>query len=210
MQNNNNIKSFGEVFTSGREVDAMVDIVLHEVQRVDSKFLEPACGNGNFLIKIIENRLEILKKKYNGNQIEFERNAFLAISSLYGIEILKKNRIECVERLYLFFREIYINLFSNSFQEEYLESIKYVISKNIKHGDALSLKDSKNVSLIFSEWSLIKGNLVQRTDYAFDNLIAYKPFDEGTLFSDLGEAANIPPPTKVFNPINLLDLKNAK
>ncbi|MBI3163675.1 MAG: SAM-dependent DNA methyltransferase, partial [Chloroflexi bacterium] len=79
------IAEHGEVFTSQREVNAMLDLVKQETERIDSRFLEPACGTGNFLTEILERKLRIVEKKYRKSQLEFERNLTLAVSSIYGI-----------------------------------------------------------------------------------------------------------------------------
>ena len=79
----------GEVLTARREVDAMLDLVKQETERIESRFLEPACGNGNFLTAILDKKLAVVEFRYGNAQLEFERNAILAISSLYGIEALQ-------------------------------------------------------------------------------------------------------------------------
>ena len=90
----NNIKSkqrvadHGEVLTGLREVNAMLNLVQQEADRIESRFLEPACGNGNFLAEILVRKLRVVEKRYAKSQLEFERYAVLAVSSIYGIDIL--------------------------------------------------------------------------------------------------------------------------
>ncbi len=95
------VSDHGEVFTSEREVNAMLDLVKQETERIDSRFLEPACGSGNFLVEVLRRKLAVVEAKYKSSQLEFERYAVIAISSIYGVDILKDNVEECRERLFL-------------------------------------------------------------------------------------------------------------
>ena len=119
----------------------MLDLVLEESERIDSRFLEPACGNGNFLSEVLIRKLNIVKQWYSKNQVEYERYSIVAISSIYGIDILKDNVINCQERLYEIFRSQYVQIFNSTYKEDCLKSAKFVLSKNIIWGDALSFKN---------------------------------------------------------------------
>src|SRR5579872_2312374 len=101
------VTDHGEVYTAEREVNAMLHLVQHETERIDSRFLEPACGTGNFLVPILERKLAIVKSKYSKSQLEFERYGVVAISSIYGIDILEDNIIQCRERLFSIFNDLY-------------------------------------------------------------------------------------------------------
>ena len=209
QENKNRIKDFGEVFTNSREIEAMLNLVKNETQRIDSRFFEPACGDGNFLIKVLERKLDIVEKKYNNSQIEYERYSFQAVCSLYGVEILKDNINSCRNRLYSHFNKIYEKFFLNTSNSKFLSSIRYVISRNILWGDALTLKEPNSTKpIIFSEWSFIKGSLVQRSDYTLSDLLSYRPHEEDSLFSEKGEEIIIPPPIKVFKPIKYIDVEH--
>ncbi len=94
------VADHGEVFTAEREVKAMCDLVLPETQRIDSRFLEPACGDGNFLAEVLSRKLAVVRKKYRRSTIDYEMNSLLAVSSLYGVDILADNVAACRERLY--------------------------------------------------------------------------------------------------------------
>jgi hypothetical protein len=178
-QENNRIKKFGEVFTSEKDIDAMLNLVKNETQRLDSRFMEPACGDGNFLIKILERKMKIVVEKYGNSQIEYERYAFQVIASLYGVEILEDNVVHCRERLFVYFKKNYENIFLKTFNKKFLSSIKFIISRNIIWGDSLTLKKpNKDEAIIFSEWSFVKGSLIQRSDYTLANLLSYRPFGE--------------------------------
>src|SRR5215831_7204521 len=103
----------GEVLTGKREVNAMLDLVKQETERIDSRFLEPACGNGNFLAEILERKLCVVERRYRKSQLEYERNAVVAVSSLYGIDILKDNVVECRQRLLGIFAQTYTRIFKS-------------------------------------------------------------------------------------------------
>src|SRR5690349_9976848 len=105
------VAEHGEVFTSPREVNAMLDLVKQETERIDSRFLEPACGTGNFLTEVLNRKLQVVEKKYRKSQLEFERNIVSAVSSIYGIDIQEDNVIECRKRLFDMVDEKYTRLF---------------------------------------------------------------------------------------------------
>lgn len=205
---NNQVKSkervtdFGEVNTSEREINSMLDLVKQETERLDSRFLEPACGDGNFLIEVLNRKLEVLVKNYKKNQYEFEKNAVVVIGSLYGVDVLEDNIKKARERLYKKFFETYKQIFKNSLNEDLLKSVRFILDKNIICGDALTLKhvDSGN-PVTFCEWGIVN-NKVKRRDFTLSDLLAYAPFKQGTIFSDLGEEVFIPLPIKEYPIVN--------
>ena len=192
------VADFGEVNTSEREVNAMLDLVKQETERLDSRFLEPACGDGNFLIEVLNRKLEILIKKYKRNQYEFERNSVVVVGSIYGVDILLDNAQSARDRLFNRFFEVYKKYFKKNLNDNLVESIRFILDKNIIHGDALTLKqvDSEN-PVTFSEWAVINSKL-KRRDFTLSDLLAYAPFEKGTLFSDLGDEVHIPAPKKDY------------
>ena len=194
------VADHGEVFTADREVIAMLDLVKQETERIDSRFLEPACGEGVFLSEILKRKLKIVETRYAKSQKEYERYSFLAISSIYGIDILEDNAIICRKKLFEVFRSGYIKLFGVKINEDYLKSINYVLYLNIIYGDALTLKTAGLIheSITFSEWSLVVQNLVQRRDFKMKTLLETKAYDVPNLFSDLGDDVFIPEPVKTY------------
>ena len=202
------ITEFGEVFTSEREVNAMLDLVYDEALRIDSRFLEPACGNGNFLIEVLRRKLGRVSQLYSRNQADYEKNTIIAISSVYGIDILYDNIVECIARLASFVFNEYSKVAKNE-NQKFRRTVDFILSKNIVHGDAtsLTLPDSDK-PIIFSEWSFIGNNKVKRTEFSLSNLIAYQPFDGDNLFSDLGEEAFIPKPLKTYELCHYLEVNN--
>lgn len=210
LKSKQRVSDHGEVFTSEREVAAMLDLVAHETDRIDSRFLEPACGTGNFLYEILQRKLIVVKRRYKRSQIEYERYALLAVSSVYGIDVLEDNVAECQLRLLTLFENEYKKQFKQSQNTQYLDNIKFIIGRNILWGDALTLMlpDNTETPIVFSEWSAINGSMIKRRDYTLANLLAYQPMEEPNLFSDLGDQAFIPKSLKEFPLTHFMDLIN--
>ena len=206
------VADHGEVLTNRREVDAMLDLVKQETERIDSRFLEPACGNGNFLAVILERKLAIVEGRYKKSQPEFERYAVLAVSSIYGIDILADNVVECRERLLGIFEETYRKIFKDQIREKCIDAVRFILERNIVHGDALTLKtvgDNPDY-IVFSEWSPINGSLLKRRDFTFHGLLDHESMKELPLFSDLGEDVFIPTPEKEFPPVHYLEVADVQ
>ena len=206
IKDKSRVSNFGEVLTSKREVLDMLNLVNSEISRLDSRFLEPACGDGNFLIEVLNSKLKILEDSYGKNQYEFEKYSIQVFTSIYGIDILEDNIIFARERLYTQYLNLYKKKFKSSINEKLLECIKYILELNLVHADALTLKKIKNDKfIVFSEWSLVNDK-IKRRDFEFKNLIDYAPFEKGTLFSDLGEEVIIPSPIKEYPLTNFLNI----
>ena len=190
------VSNHGEVFTNKREVNAMLDLVQQETERIDSRFLEPACGNGNFLVEILERKLKVVEARYKKSQLEYERNAITVISSIYGVDILEDNVQACRDRLLRIFTKYYIHHYKKDFNEEFLLSAEFILSKNIIWGDALSMKKIDGTPITFSEWSAVNGSMLKRRDFQLDKLLENVEYDENemNLFSDTKEPVFIPQP----------------
>lgn len=207
LKSKERVTDHGEVFTAGREVNAMLDLVKHETERIESRFLEPACGNGNFLAEILRRKLNVVDLRYSKSIFEWERYAVIAVSSIYGIDILEDNTIECQDRLFSLFNELYLHKFKNKSKDECRRSVQFLLKKNILWGDALNLKNPVTFEpLVFSEWSAVNGNMVKRRDFKLDMLLRATASEPNTLFSDLGEQAFIPEPIKDFPLVHFLKL----
>ena len=204
IKNRDRVTKFAEVNTSQKEIVNMLNLVEQETLRIESRFLESACGDGNFLLEILSRKIDILSKKYKKNQYEFERNSIVMVGSLYGIDILLDNTLTAKKKLLDKFLQKYNELFQETISEEFIKSIQFIIDKNIVHGDALTLnKVNSKEPIVFSQCNIID-NKVKRRDYSFANLISYAPFDKDTLFSDLGDEVSIPKTVKDYN---LVDYK---
>ena len=82
------VADHGEVFTPAWLVEAMLNLVRDETERIDSRFLEPACGSGNFLVQILRRKLAAVETKYGRADFERRHYALLALMCVYGIELL--------------------------------------------------------------------------------------------------------------------------
>lgn len=206
------VTDHGEVYTGKREVNAMLDLVKQETERIESRFLEPACGTGNFLTEILERKLRIVESRYDKSQLEFERNAVLAVSSVYGIDILEDNVVECRKRLFNIFDQKYTSLFKDAVKEECRDAVKCILEKNIIWGNALDLKtvDENPQPIIFSEWSPVNGSMFKRRDFTFHGLLDHAAIKELPLFSDLGDDVFIPKPEKEYPLIHFLRVADAE
>ena len=202
------VEEFGEVNTSMPEINGMLKLLETEVNRVDSRFYEPACGDGNFLVEILKRKIQLIEKKYSKNQILFERNLFLIVCNLYGVDILQDNVTCCRNRLINTIKESYERNFKNISNHKLFESLEFVISKNILCGDALTLKTVENNPIIFSEWSLVKNNFVKRINFKLSTILESESITNTPLFSDMGESIFMPTPFKTFKLQHFLELKD--
>lgn len=197
MENNSQVKSkkrvadHGEVFTAEREVKAMCDLVKQETERIDSRFLEPACGEGNFLAEILSRKLAVVKKKYGRLALDYEMNAILALSSIYGVDILLDNAVACRERLFAIWDKEYKAVCKKECRYDTCEAARFILSRNIVCGNALTLMcvdengNDTDEPIVFSEWAFITGSQMQRKDYTFDELL--KAADETAKIARTGQ-----------------------
>ena len=187
------VRDYGEVFTNEREVKAMCDLVKDETERIDSRFLEPACGDGNFLAEILKRKLAVVKAKYKKSPLDYERNAVLAATSIYGVDIMADNVSECRARMFGIWNKEYTAVCKKDANDKTRNAVKFIFQKNIVCGNALTLKkvdkDGNELKepIVFSEWAFITGSNLQRKDYTFDELLnsdkrqlMIKEDDEGT------------------------------
>ncbi|MFA5620650.1 MAG: DNA methyltransferase [Weeksellaceae bacterium] len=199
------VADHGEVFTAECEVNAMLDLVKHESFRIESRFLEPACGNGNFLVEILRRKLTAVTDRYKNSQIEWERYAIIAIANIYGVEILEDNAQECRQRLFQIFDETYTQLYKNTCKEECRRSVRFLLHRNILWGDALDFTNPQTKEpIVFSEWSAVNGSMLKRRDFVFRFLV--EKTHQFSMFNDEGEPAAIDEPIKDFPLVHFLKL----
>lgn len=171
------VREHGEVFTAEREVKAMCDLVKDETERIDSRFLEPACGDGNFLAEILKRKLAVVRKKYGKSPLDYEKNSLLAASSIYGVDILQDNVTACRARMFDIWNTEYTAVCKKECDDQTREAVRFILSRNIVCGNALTLKcvdengNDIDEPIIFSEWAFITGSMLQRSDYTFAELL---------------------------------------
>ncbi len=173
------VADHGEVFTPAWMVEAMLDLVKHETERIDSRFLEPACGSGNFIRRILQRKLAAVELKYGRSDFERQHFALLGLMCIYGIELLADNVAECRAHALAIFAE-YTN---TSEGDDLLRAASHVLTNNILHGDALTMRSRSGEPIVFAEWGYLGKGKYQRRDFRLDVLTGSSSFSaEGSLF----------------------------
>ena len=199
------VADHGEVFTPPWLVEKMLDLVKGESERIDSRFLEPACGSGNFLVPILQRKLAAVEAKYGKSYFEKRHFALLALTCCYGIELLADNIAECRANMLAVFAG-YLRLDEN---DELYRAGSHVLSLNLIHGDAMTMKDSNDGPITIVEWGYIGKGKFQRRDFRLDVLTGMASFrEERTLFAHLGQH-EIFRPTESYPPMRVVDLATA-
>ena len=196
------VSDHGEVFTPDWLVEEMLNLVRDETERLDSRFLEPACGSGNFLTSILKRKLATVEIKYAKSEFDRNHYALLSLMCIYGIELLEDNISECKANLLdIFSKYLKIN------SEDFLYACgDFVLSQNVVHGDALTMKDMSGKPIAFAEWGYLGKGRFQRRDFRFDVLTGSSAFSaEGSLFADLGKH-EIFQPIKTYEPMTIIEL----
>lgn len=191
------VRNHGEVFTARREVEAMLDLVKDESERIDSHFLEPACGDGNFLIAILERKLKTVDSRYRSKKADFEVQMLSALSSIYGIDLLSDNIALAKERMFDIACKCYKAALKIEPDEEFQKVMKFILDKNIQQGDSLNGIDK----IIFTQWTLV-GYKFKREEFSFSQLNQQAEILNTPLFASLtndkGEDVFIPQPIKEY------------
>jgi hypothetical protein len=199
------VADHGEVFTPGWLVDAMLDLVKGEADRIDSRFLEPACGSGNFLIQVLQRKLAAVEIKFGKSEFEKRQYSLLALMCTYGIELLADNIAECRANMLNVLAE-YLNIDDT---DELYRAAFFVLSQNLVHGDALTMRAQDGLPITFAEWGYLGKGRFQRRDFRLDVLTGSSSFSaEGSLFAHLGKH-EIFTPIKTWPTMTVRDLATA-
>ena len=179
------VADHGEVFTAEREVKAMCDLVADECLRIDSRFLEPAVGEGVFLAEVLSRKLEVVKSKYKKSAYDYERNAILALTSIYGVDILADNAQVCRDKLFVLWDQEYTANCKKEANDETRSAARYILQQNIVCGNALSLmcvddqQQDTDKPIIFAEWTFpFNDGRIKRRDFRLDVLLKDNKDDE--------------------------------
>ena len=200
------VADHGEVFTPAWLVEAMLNLVKDETERIDSRFLEPACGSGIFLIHVLRRKLAVVQIRYGKSDFERKHYALLALMCIYGVELLADNVIECRANLLEIFATDYLNLDKS---DDLYRAASYVLSQNLVHGDALTMRAHDGQPITFAEWGYLGKGKFQRRDFRLDVLTGSSAFSaEGSLFARLGKH-EIFTPTKTYLPMTVSELVTA-
>ncbi len=196
------VADHGEVFTPAWMVEAMLDLVKDETERIDSRFLEPACGSGNFLVQVLRRKLAAVELKYGGSDFERRHYALLGLMCIYGIELLPDNIAECRANLLGIFAE-HLNLKE---LDDLYRAASYVLSQNLVHGDATKMLTDDGGPLNFAEWGYLGKGRFQRRDFYLGNLAESAAFSAGgSLFANVAKH-EIFTPVKTYAPSTIGDL----
>ena len=202
LKSRQRVADHGEVFTPPWIVEAMLDLVKGESERVDSRFLETACGSGNFLVQVLRRKLATVEVKYGKSDFEKRHFALLGLMCIYGIELLPDNVEECRQNMLEIFGQ-YLGLEAD---DDLARAAKYVLSQNIVHGDAMTMLNSAGAPITFPEWGYLGRGKFQRRDFRFDTLTQMSAFgEEDTLFADLGKHEVFTPATS-YKPMSIAEL----
>lgn len=199
------VADHGEVFTPPWMVDAMLDLVKAETERIDARFLEPACGSGNFLVRVLQRKLAAVELKFGKSAFEKRNYSLFALMCIYGIELLDDNIAECRANMLGILAE-YLNIDET---DDIYRAALFVLSQNLVHGDALTMKAHDGEPMTFAEWGYLGKGKFQRRDFRLDVLTGASAFSrEGTLFAHMGKH-EIFTPVKTYPPMTVGDLAAA-
>lgn len=197
------VADHGEVFTPAWMVEAMLDLVKDESGRIDSRFLEPACGSGNFLVQVLRRKLASVERKFGRSDFERRHYALFSLMCIYGIELLDDNVAECHQNMLETLGD-FLGLHKG---DDLYRAASCVLSLNIVHGDALTMLTSQGQPILFAEWGYLGKGRFQRRDFRFDTLAQMSSFGEDTLFAELGKH-EVFTPIKSYPPLSVKDLAN--
>ena len=202
LRSKQRVADHGEVFTPSWMVEAMLDLVKDETERIDSRFLEPACGSGNFLVRVLQRKLAVVERKFGKSDFERRHYALLGLMCIYGIELLPDNIAECRANML----EILASHLKLEDSDDLYRAASYVLSQNVVQGDALTMRAHDGEAITFAEWGYVGKGKFQRRDFRFESLTQMSGFGEsGSLFADMGRH-EVFTPTKTYPPLTVSDL----
>lgn len=193
------VADHGEVFTPAWMVEAMLDLVKDETYRIDSRFLEPACGDGNFLVQVLRRKLAAVELKYGTSDFERRHYALLGLMCVYGIELLPDNIEECRANLL----EVFADYLKLNESDDLYRAAGQVLAVNLVHGDALTMKTSRGTHITFAEWGYLGKGKFQRRDFRLDVLTGSSAHSAG---DSLFDQHDIFTPTKTWKPMAVADI----
>jgi hypothetical protein len=192
------VSDHGEVFTPRWLVDDMLDLVKSETERIDSRFLEPACGSGNFLITVLERKLAAVKARHGGSDFEKRHYALFAVMCIYGVELLGDNAAECRENLLA----VFTAFIGANAEVSWCRAATVVLAANIVQGDALKMTTVDGEPITFPEWGYLGRGKYQRRDFRYDSLTQRSAATEG-LFTHFEEH-------EIFTPVRTYPVMTAQ
>lgn len=204
------VADHGEVFTPPWLVEKMLDLVAGETERIDSRFLEPACGSGNFLVPILQRKLAAVEARYGRSDFEKRHYALLALASLYGIELLADNIAECRGNML----EVFASYLRIDETDELYRAASHVLSLNLIHGDAMKMVAANGQPMRVTEWSSVGRGKLNRRDFRLESLTRAGELrqssvrEQASLFGGLGRH-EVFTPVKDYPPMTVRELAAA-
>ncbi|MFN3595061.1 MAG: N-6 DNA methylase [Thiobacillaceae bacterium] len=193
------VAAHGEVFTPPWLVEAMLDLVKPETERIDARFLEPACGSGNFLVRVLARKLAAVEQKYGKSDFERRHFALYGLMCCYGIELLADNIAECRANLL----EVFADDLELDEADDLYQAASYVLAQNLVHGDALKMRTLDGQPIVFAEWGYLGKGRFQRRDFRLDILTGMAAHGEqGSLFA----RHELFTPVRTFPPLTVREL----
>ena len=196
------VADHGEVFTPPWMVEAMLDLVEGETERIDSRFLEPACGDGAFLVEVMKRKLAAVELKYGRSDFQRRHYALLAVMCVYGVELLADNVAECRENVLA----VLLDAFGLDESDDLALAAAYVLSQNVVHGDALTMRTEDGDPILFAEWGYLGRGKYQRRDFRLDILTQRSSYG-GSLFDP--DEHDVFTPVRSYPPARMADLAGA-
>ena len=186
IKSKHRVQKHGEVFTPSWMVQKMLDVpgVKEACEDISATFLEPAAGDGNFLLAILERKLDTVTRKYDKKN--WKTKSLIALSSIYGIEYLRDNLSLAQSRMFVY----YLNWYEKNFgvrptsRNDIYKSAYYLIHKNIVRGDTLTQKNPvTGTEIRFNEWQIVKGrpSTVRRIPFVLSELLGKNVEDDENL-----------------------------
>lgn len=184
------IQNHGEVFTPKRIVKKIFDMpnIREACKNLTSTFLEPAAGEGVFLVEVLNRKMKMVEKNYSNDLTRYENYSLLALSTLYGVELLEDNAQKCAMNMYQVYFEAYQKQalgHGGKMKNKVLDSAKMIISNNIAQGNFLTKSSANGKPIVFSEWKPVnlrqnaKAIKVQRTEYTIEDILDGVEKDSG-------------------------------
>jgi hypothetical protein len=196
------VADHGEVFTPSWMVEEMLDLVKNESERIDSRFLEPACGSGNFLVPVLQRKLATVELQFGKNDFEKRHHALLALMCIYGIELLEDNTEECRENLL----QVFIRYLGLEAESVWAKAARNVLAVNIVQGDALNMTSPEGNPLRFPEWAYLTKGRFQRRDFLFDNLTQRSDVNDANMLWQHLEEHDVFTPVETYQPMAIEEL----
>lgn len=172
MKSKERVKKVAEVFTPGWCVRNMLDMVAENggaFKNINETFLEPACGDGNFIIQIIERKMHIIDELLPTKE-QYKMLTIQAVSKIYGVDIMPDNVQECKERVMRSLRKKYLKKYNEKMPEAHEKNLMFVLDNNIVLGNFLTTLTNDNKPVVIRDYQY-NGDKVVISDFYLSDII---------------------------------------